>query len=677
MISRPIVALALSCTLCAYSQEAAPPPAPALPPIGTAESNDAFTLVAKIPVPNMTGTWDHLTLDATGKRLFASAQEDNEVRVFDLAARQPLHTIAGGFARPQGLYYVPGTDTLAVTNGKDGTLRSFNGRTYKPIKILPLSLGADMMDMDPKTKYLYVDHGGVDSNRGPGALAIVDTKTWEKAGEVPTEYRPGSLEVEQHGNRLFVLLPGLSQIGVVDRTKQQIVARYQLDKPAQPIALTLDEPGKLIFVAERRPSSFHVLDLNTGANLATLDVIDGVESIYFDARLHRIYMTALDGFVQVIQQFDRDHYTTIARFFTGHHAGTSQFVPGMNLFCVAVPPVEGQTAAIWLFEPKLSTAPPSEALLDPYQPQPIPDGVIRSWGHVFLKKVMLSWETGFQKYHPNVTFSDNLVSSAAATGALFTDTADLGIVGREIRPLEVAGYTRVKKHKPFPFEVMTGSFANADKSVALGIFVAKDNPIQHLTYAQLDAIFGSEHLGGASANIRTWGQLGLTGNWTARPIHIYIGELDAAPAFFFSQQVMHGSILWNDGLQHFDDLTRPDGTTYEAQQRILDALAKDPNGIALSGAGTRNPNTRVVPISITDTDHFILPTPATVESRAYPLSRSVWIYTNQADNQPLSPRAREFLRYIFSREGQQAVHDEGEYLPLTPAMARAQLARLQ
>jgi DNA-binding beta-propeller fold protein YncE len=320
--------------------------------LGTAENNAALILVGRIPVPNMTGTWDHLTVDLATDRLFASAQEDNQVRVFDLVARKPLYTIAGGFDRPQGLYYVPGTNALAVTNGKDGSLRSFDGKTYEPIKILPLSLGADMMDMDPKTKYLYVDHGGTDSNRGPGALAIVDSKTWEKVGEVSTEYRPAALEAEKHGDRLFVLIPGLSQVGVVDRTSNQIFARFQLAVPAQPIALALDEPAHRIFVVNRRPSSFNVLDMDTGRPIETLDTIDGVESMYFDAKLRRLYLTALDGYLQVIQQVDADHYKTIARFFTGHHAGTSQFVPNLNLLCVAVPPVEGQAAEIWLFQPK-------------------------------------------------------------------------------------------------------------------------------------------------------------------------------------------------------------------------------------------------------------------------------------------------------------------------------------
>jgi phosphate transport system substrate-binding protein len=155
-----------------------------------------------------------------------------------------------------------------------------------------------------------------------------------------------------------------------------------------------------------------------------------------------------------------------------------------------------------------------------------------------------------------------------------------------------------------------------------------------------------------------------------------MGELDAAPAFYFSQRVMRGSMLWNEQLHHLDDVTRPDGTVYEAQQRIVDLLGKDETGIALSGAGSRNSDTKLIPISISDGDPYVDATPTTVEERTYPLARSVWIYTNQAPDHPLDPRVREFLRFIFSREGQELVRKEGEYLPLTPEFAAAQLKRL-
>jgi phosphate transport system substrate-binding protein len=313
--------------------------------------------------------------------------------------------------------------------------------------------------------------------------------------------------------------------------------------------------------------------------------------------------------------------------------------------------------------------------LPPYVPGEQLSGVIRVWGHVFFKKVMEDWEAGFRKFHPGVQFENNLVSSAAATGALFTRTAEIGVVGREIRPLEVAGYQRVMKSKPLGLEVMTGAYANADKSIALAIFVNAANPLAKLTYQKLDAIFGSEHLRG-KANIRTWGELGLTGEWAGQPIHVYIGELDAAPAFLFSQTVMKGSLLWNPDLTHFDDVEK-EGKTYEAGQRIVDALADARYGIALSGAGYRIAAVKPVSISVEDEGPFVSPYIEHVKDRSYPLSRSAWIYVNRTLGRPVEPKTREFLLYILSREGQEAVVREGEYLPLTPAKVSEQRHKIE
>jgi phosphate transport system substrate-binding protein len=116
---------------------------------------------------------------------------------------------------------------------------------------------------------------------------------------------------------------------------------------------------------------------------------------------------------------------------------------------------------------------------------------------------------------------------------------------------------------------------------------------------------------------------------------------------------------------------------YEAQQQIVDALAGDAAGIALSGAGSRNAGVKLIPVSIGDDGPFIAATPEAVEARTYPFARSVWIYTNQGVGRPLNPRVREFLRFIFSREGQELVRQEGEYLPLTPELAAAQLKKLE
>jgi phosphate transport system substrate-binding protein len=302
-------------------------------------------------------------------------------------------------------------------------------------------------------------------------------------------------------------------------------------------------------------------------------------------------------------------------------------------------------------------------------------GTIRTWGHVYVKDALARWEEAFRQHHPQVNFEDNLVSSAAAIGALYAGAADIGFIGREIRPLESAGYTRVMKQRPYGLRVMTGSYANADKLIALGIFVHRDNPLAKLSYAELDAIFGGENLR-AGRRIRTWGELGLGGEWARRPIQVYTGGLDAAPAFLFSQEVMKGSLLWNGDLRYFDDLAVANAPDIESGQLVVDALANDRYGIALSGAGYRNPKVKPLAIARQEGEPAVSATRDNVASRSYPLTRSVWLYVTHGPAKPLDPRIAEFLHFVLSREGQALVKLDGDYFPLTADLAREERAKL-
>lgn len=315
--------------------------------------------------------------------------------------------------------------------------------------------------------------------------------------------------------------------------------------------------------------------------------------------------------------------------------------------------------------------------LPPYQPHTRVSGTIRIWGHVFVKDVLERWEAGFRARQPGVHFQNYLVSSATAIASLYTKRADIGFLGREIRPLEVAGYRRVMKCRPYAFQVMTGAYTDPDRCDALGIFVNRNNPLTHLTFRQLDAIFGAQKLRGERANIRTWGQLGLKGEWADRPIMVYQGLLDAAPAFYFSQQVMKGSLLWNDNMRMFDDRVERGGKTITASQQVVDAVGADRYGIGLAGAGTPNSKVKFLAIARNVTGPFIEPTPRNVANRTYPLTRSAWLYINRAPGKPIKPILQEFLSYILSRQGQEAVAQVGGFMPLTADLDREQRRRLQ
>ena len=326
--------------------------------------------------------------------------------------------------------------------------------------------------------------------------------------------------------------------------------------------------------------------------------------------------------------------------------------------------------------------------LPSYQPTRQVSGTIRSWGHGFLRPMMKLWEQGFQKYHPGARFEDKLVTSAAAIAGLYTERIDLGVLGREIIPPEAAAYEKMTRQKLTPITVLTGSYGCQDKIMALGVFVNRDNPISKLTFAQLDAILGVECRRGAKSAVRSWDQLGLSGGWCGEPIHPYSGLAYEAPGYFFSQTVMKGSVLWNCGLRQFENVEEeiPSAGTesaapvinrlVDAYQKVVDAVGSDRRGIGLAGAGYRNPNAKLVALAVDDGGPYVEATKENVANLSYPLARPVMFYINKGPAIPADPKVIEFLRYVLSREGQEMVLREGEFLPLTAEVVRAQLQKL-
>jgi phosphate transport system substrate-binding protein len=312
-----------------------------------------------------------------------------------------------------------------------------------------------------------------------------------------------------------------------------------------------------------------------------------------------------------------------------------------------------------------------------YKPEQSVAGTIRSWGNDTEVKLLGLWQEGFRKYHPDVQFSNNLVSTAIALPGLMADRADFGVMGREISHYEEVGFRRIFKYDPLSITVTTGSYDVEGKTFPMVIFVHKDNPITKLTLSQLDAIFGSEHRRGAPKDIHTWGDLGLSGEWADKPIHLYGYSIDSAYAAFFSQAVMKGSVKWNcDRFEGFDNISAQDGKTLQAGEQSVKALSRDKYGLAYSGIRYQTRDVKTIALAVREGGPYIEPTKANTINRSYPLIRDITMWINRAPGKPVSPLLKEFLRYILSREGQEDVIREGDYLPLTPDVVREQLRKL-
>jgi DNA-binding beta-propeller fold protein YncE len=314
-----------------------------------AQPREPLRLVRTIPLPDLPGRIDHLAVDVEGRRLFLAALEKNTIEVVDLKAGAVSRSLAG-FQKPQGLLYLGAIRRLFVASGKDGAVRTFDGEALLPTHDATVSLGADAIGYDPKRNEIYVGSGGADAGKERGDLTIFDAAGLRQVAALTTDAHAGGSVAERRGKRMFVLVPEKGQVVVLDRGTRAVLATWTVAGIQKDVALALDEKSHRLFLGARTPPGIVVLNSDTGAQVATVATAATLDGLSFDAATRRIYTTGGEGFLDVTQQVDADHYRRIARIPTGPVARTSLFVPEWKQLFVAVPRDKDRGAELRVFE---------------------------------------------------------------------------------------------------------------------------------------------------------------------------------------------------------------------------------------------------------------------------------------------------------------------------------------
>jgi len=330
-----------------------------------------------------------------------------------------------------------------------------------------------------------------------------------------------------------------------------------------------------------------------------------------------------------------------------------------------------------------------------YQPKQKVSGTIRMWGSNYVTDGFLGgyWEAAFRKYQPDVKIDFHMKTTLAAVPSLVFGASDVG-VGRKITFAELEMFQRYTDRDPVEVEVATGSYDVPGWNPGFGIVVHKDNPLTKLTMKQLDGIFGAERAGGwegtswrpswkrgPEENIRTWGQLGLTGEWADKPINVYGLNLRYHQATEISDLILQGSDKWNERLHIYANYVSASG---RLERGLNEDLAKDRYGIAYIAAPTVNlggqgaqPNLKALSIADKEGGLYVPYTLDTIQNRTYPLFDRIYAYADRVPGKPMNPAVLEFLRFVLSHEGQAEVMRDGKYLPLTAEVVDAQLKKLE
>src|SRR6266850_4371021 len=166
----------------------------------------SLSLVQTIPLPEVDGRIDHFAIDVKGRRAFLAALAKNTIEVVDLRVGRVVRTLAG-FAKPQGVLFVPEFNKLFIASGADGSVKTLDGTTLAVIQTAGVSLGADAIGYDPRSKEIYVGSGGGDANKQQGDLTVFNVARGAQVAALTTDAHAGGSIVESHGERIFVLVP--------------------------------------------------------------------------------------------------------------------------------------------------------------------------------------------------------------------------------------------------------------------------------------------------------------------------------------------------------------------------------------------------------------------------------------------------------------------------------------
>lgn len=282
-------------------------------------------------------------------------------------------------------------------------------------------------------------------------------------------------------------------------------------------------------------------------------------------------------------------------------------------------------------------------------------GNLNSIGSDTMNNLMTLWAEGFARFYPNVKIQVEGKGSSTAPPALIARTAQLGPMSRPMKNTEIDAFEAEFGYKPLALRTALDSLA---------VYVNKDNPLTALSLPQVDAIFSKTRALGHKESIDTWGQVGLGGEWASRPLSLY-GRNSASGTYGFFKEHALGNGDYKDEVKE-----QPGSAS------VVQGVTEDRAGIGYSGIGYRTSGVKPIALAPREGTAPVAATAANVYSGTYPLARFLFVYINKDPEKPLDPLMREFVKFVFSREGQEVVIKDG-YLPVPAAVAAEELKKIE
>lgn len=209
--------------------------------------------------------------------------------------------------------------------------------------------------------------------------------------------------------------------------------------------------------------------------------------------------------------------------------------------------------------------------------------------------------------------------------SLINKTAD---IANASRPLKDEEKERIKK---------TWGKEPKEIKVALDgitIYVHPENPIKEISLEQLKRIY--------TGKINSWKELG----WDDKPIIVYTRENNSGTYVFFKEHVLNNEDYTNRA------------QSLPGTGAVVNAVSKEKYSIGYGGVAYSK-GVKILPVKKDNKSKAYLPTEVNIIKGLYPISRALYMYTCNYDDQDV----KSFIDWVLSTDGQKIVSKVG-YFPL-------------
>lgn len=300
-----------------------------------------LSLDQTIPLPQVQGGFNHMSVDSEHKLLFATAPTNKTIEIVDLKSGRPLRSLDG--EAPAAVRYAPEFNQLYATRGE--SVYIYDGTKFDLIAKVDLQCRLDELQYDPASKKLFAGC----MTEGKTSIKIVSIPDGKASGEIKLAARPQGFVLELKGKRIFANMPGLNQVAVIDREKQTVVTNWAVKDARGNYPIALDEFRHRLFVGSRKPARVVVFDTSTGSPLASVAIAGDTDDLFYDTVLQLVYVSCGEGSLDIITQGNGDTYRFNSRLETAEGARTSAFSSELSSFFVGVPQRGSGPAKILVF----------------------------------------------------------------------------------------------------------------------------------------------------------------------------------------------------------------------------------------------------------------------------------------------------------------------------------------